>query len=123
MAAFDSKYPADDTINTVIKKLEDLISILKEKMSNSTIPSVSGKHSLLSLLEQCDKKERTRLINKISESDKSLSSQLKKEMITVEDLLKMPDPSIQMVLRDVNRDQLIIVLKIINHYRILFSEI
>lgn len=111
MAAFDSKYPSDDTIKTVIKNLENLISILKGKMSNSAIPSISGKKSLLALLEQCDKKEQTRLLNKISTFDKSLSSQLKKEIITIEDLLKMPDHSIQMVLRNVSRDQLIIVLK------------
>jgi flagellar motor switch protein FliG len=100
-----------ETRPEVIERLE---SMVREKLSTlvSQDYSVSGGvKPLADILNHADRSTERNVLDRLTEHDAALAEEIRRLLFTFEDIVKLDDRSIQLVLRDVDSKELAIALR------------
>ncbi|HEY8519062.1 MAG TPA: flagellar motor switch protein FliG [Gammaproteobacteria bacterium] len=101
-----------DTIHP--NALQELDEILERQLAgnNTTKASVvGGLKRAADILNFMDSSSETAILEEIGKHDQNLSTRIQELMFTFENLLELDDRSIQRLLREVSREQLVVALK------------
>lgn len=95
------------------KALNEVLDIFKVQFNNMKIREkrVNGIRTLADILNFSDKNTEDYILSMIEEKDSALSDKIKNLMFIFDDLVKIDDRGIQMILKEVNNEDLIISLK------------
>jgi flagellar motor switch protein FliG len=96
------------------KIIEEIESVLKEQLES--LGSVEGKQLggvevVANILNQMDRKLESELLGKIEEADPTLAERIRQLMFTFEDLLKIDDRGMQVLLKEITSEDVAIALK------------
>ena len=94
--------------------LEDLDDVLKSQMdiTKGKGKKVGGIKMIAETLNQCDRTLEQKILEKIQEKDDLLADSIRQFMFVFDDLVKVDDRGIQMILKDVNTEKLALAMKI-----------
>ncbi len=92
-------------IEIVLKELEQSKGIFTKGQS------VSGKKIIAEILNQADKNTEKAVMEKIEEEDGELASSIRQLMFVFEDLNKIDDRGIQMIMKEISTEDLTIAMK------------
>jgi len=93
---------ADDVERSIMEALDD---------HGTDLWRVEGVDRAARVLGQLDMMEQELLLGQIADEDEDLSVQLRKRMVTFDDLGAMDSRSVQMLLRNVDRETLVVALR------------
>lgn len=96
------------------KIIEEVEGVLKEQLES--LGAVEGKQIggvevVASILNQMDRKLESELLDKIEEADPSLAERIRQLMFTFEDLLKVDDKGMQVILKEITSEDVALALK------------
>jgi flagellar motor switch protein FliG len=100
-----------ETRPEVIERLE---SMMREKLSSlvSQDYAVSGGvKPLADILNHADRTTERNVLDRLTEQDSELAEEIRRLLFTFEDIVKLDDRSIQLVLRDVDSKELAVALR------------
>ncbi|MFN8132434.1 MAG: flagellar motor switch protein FliG [Solirubrobacteraceae bacterium] len=100
-----------ETRPEVVGQLEAMI---KEKLSSlvsQEYAAVSGVKPLAEILNHADRPTERNVLDQLSETEPELAEEIRRLLFTFEDLIKLDDRSIQLVLKDVDQKDLAIALR------------
>lgn len=95
------------------KALKEVLEIFKIQFGGKKIKEkrVNGVRTLADILNFADKNTEEFILSMIEERDTSLSDKIKSLMFVFDDLIKLDDRGIQMLLKEVSTEDLVIALK------------
>lgn len=94
----------------ILGKIED--TLRSEFISNLAGARQRNSHELMAeIFNNFDRQTEGRFLGKLDESDREASEQIKMLMFTFEDLAKLDNASVQTLLREVDKSELILALK------------
>ncbi len=88
--------------------------IIKQKLSNVMVQeyaSVGGVAAVAEILNNTDRPTERNVLDRISEADPNLAEEIRMLLFTFEDVVKLDDRSIQLVLREVDQKDLALALR------------
>ena len=91
-----------------------LEAMIKEKLSSlvsQEYAAVSGVKPLAEILNHADRPTERNVLDQLSETEPELAEEIRRLLFTFEDLIKLDDRSIQLVLKDVDQKDLAIALR------------
>ncbi len=96
------------------KIIEEVEAVLKEQLES--LGSVEGKQIggvelVASILNQMDRKLESELLDKIEEADPALAERIRQLMFTFEDLMKVDDRGMQVLLKEITSEDVALALK------------
>jgi len=93
--------------------LEDLKEVLKGQldMGQNKGKKLGGSRTVAEILNQCDRVTEQVVMGKIEEQDNVLADSIRKLMFVFDDLAKVDDRGIQMILKEVSTEELTLALK------------
>jgi len=104
MAAIESIPPG------IIAEMDDVLN--EEMKTAATVGTkVGGVESVAEMLNQMDKATETRILATIEESNPDLAEQIRELMFTFEDLVLIDSGQMQIVLKDIDQQDLVMSLK------------
>jgi flagellar motor switch protein FliG len=89
-------------------------SVMKQKLSNviaQDYSSAGGVKSLAEILNQADRSTERNVLDQLAQSNGELAEEVRLLLFTFEDVVKLDDRSIQMVLKEVDQKDLAIALR------------
>jgi flagellar motor switch protein FliG len=92
----------------------DVEAVLRQKLSNvvtQEYSSAGGVQSLADILNQVDRATERNVLDSLAERDAELAEEVRLLLFTFEDLVKLDDRSIQLVLKDVDAKDLGLALR------------
>ena len=95
-------------ISQVEKGLERKLSAV---VSPADMPTAGGVNFLVKMLNQVDRGTEKSILVALESNNPQLSEEVRNKMFTFEDLIKLDDRSVQRILRDVNKQDLLMSLK------------
>ena len=101
----------NETSPEVIQVVE---RIIKQKLSNvitQEYANVGGVDAVAEILNQTDRPTERNVLDRIAEADAELAEQIRMLLFTFEDIVKLDDRSIQLVLRQVDQKDLALALR------------
>ncbi len=96
------------------KIIEDVENVLKEQLEATNAvegKQIGGVEMVASILNQLDRKLESELLGKIEEDDAALAERIRQLMFTFEDLLKIDDRGMQMLLKEITSEEVALALK------------
>ncbi|MCS7281696.1 MAG: flagellar motor switch protein FliG [Desulfobacterota bacterium] len=103
------------TLEKVDKKiLEDVETVLREQLEAIGVVEgreLGGVEMVANILNQMDRSQETTLLGKIEEKDHDLAERIRRLMFTFDDLLKIDNRGIQILLKEISSEDLTIALK------------
>ncbi|MGI8780594.1 MAG: flagellar motor switch protein FliG [Solirubrobacteraceae bacterium] len=100
-----------ETRPEVVSQIE---SVMKQKLSNviaQEYSSAGGVKSLADILNQADRSTERNVLDQLAQSNGELAEEVRLLLFTFEDVVKLDDRSIQMVLKEVDQKDLAIALR------------
>jgi flagellar motor switch protein FliG len=94
-----------------VKLVEDT---MRRKFASGTepgVPTVGGVKSLATILAHADHSTERKVLDSLTESNGELAAHVRQLLFTFDDLMKLDDRAIQLVLREVNRQDLPLALR------------
>jgi flagellar motor switch protein FliG len=94
--------------------IEEIESVLKEQLESlggNEGRQIGGVEVVASILNQMDRKLESDLLDKIEESDPSLAERIRQLMFTFEDLMKVDDRGMQVLLKEITSEDVALALK------------
>jgi flagellar motor switch protein FliG len=94
--------------------LEEVENVLKEQLESVGVVDgrqLGGVDLVASILNQMDRTLETELLGRLEEANPDLAEKIRQLMFTFEDLIKLDDKGIQVLLKDVSSDDIAIALK------------
>lgn len=93
--------------------IEDLKEALKGQldMGKNKGKKLGGSRTIAEILNQCDRATEQAIIGKIEEQDNLLADSIRKLMFVFDDLAKVDDRGIQMILKEASTEELTLALK------------
>ncbi|MBM4423065.1 MAG: flagellar motor switch protein FliG [Chloroflexi bacterium] len=95
-------------VSQVEKGLERKLSAV---VSPVDMPTAGGVTFLIKILNQVDRGTEKSILQGLESSNPQLAEDVRSKMFTFEDLVKLDDRSVQRILRDVNKQDLLMALK------------
>lgn len=95
-------------VSQVEKGLERKLSAV---VSPADLPTAGGVNFLVKMLNQVDRGTEKSILGVLESSNPQLSEEVRTKMFTFEDITKLDDRSVQRILRDVNKQDLLMSLK------------
>ena len=98
--------------------LTELDAILEQRFEGNTtmkVANIGGVRMAAEMLNGLKGDLSTQIIEKMSEADKDLSTQIQDQMFIFENLLDLDDRGVQTLLREVSTDDLVLALKGASH--------
>ena len=96
----------------LIAELEEVIGGIAETELTTNLSTSGGVRSVATLLNKCTGQIAKVVLENIEKKDQSISAEIKKLMLLFEDLIFVDDRGIQRILRDIDRKDLAISLKV-----------
>src|SRR5215218_9621045 len=100
-----------ETRPEVVSQIE---SVMKQKLSNviaQEYSSAGGVKSLADILNQADRSTERNVLDQLAQTNGELAEEIRLLLFTFEDVVKLDDRSIQMVLKEVDQKDLAIALR------------
>ncbi|MBM64829.1 MAG: flagellar motor switch protein FliG [Myxococcales bacterium] len=91
--------------------LSEIYGVLSEELGDYAASQMDGKEYVANVLINMGKDDRDELLAAISDADVELGEEIRKQMFTFEDLLKMSPRDMQRLNRDVDNQTLMLSLK------------
>jgi flagellar motor switch protein FliG len=93
--------------------IEELKEVLKGQleMGKTKGKRMGGTKTIAEILNQCDRSTEQAVIGKIEEQNNTLADSIRKLMFVFDDLVKVDDRGIQMILKETSADELSLALK------------
>ena len=91
--------------------LSEIYGVLSEELGDYAASQMDGKEYVANVLINMGKDDRDELLAAISDADVELGEEIRKQMFTFEDLLKMGARDMQRLNRDVDNQTLMLSLK------------
>jgi flagellar motor switch protein FliG len=93
--------------------IDDLKEVLKGQldMGKNKGKKLGGSRTIAEILNQCDRTTEQAVIGKIEEQDNVLADSIRKLMFVFDDLAKVDDRGIQMILKEASTEELTLALK------------
>jgi flagellar motor switch protein FliG len=93
--------------------IDDLKEVLKGQldMGKNKGKKLGGSRTIAEILNQCDRATEQAVIGKIEEQDNVLADSIRKLMFVFDDLAKVDDRGIQMILKEASTEELTLALK------------
>lgn len=101
----------DRTSPEIIREVENILERKISTMGTQDYTSVGGLKSIVGILNKVDRQTEKTIMETLEVQDPELSEEIKKLMFVFEDIIKMDDRSIQLVLREVDSKDLAVALK------------
>ncbi|HEX3801959.1 MAG TPA: flagellar motor switch protein FliG [Solirubrobacteraceae bacterium] len=101
----------DDVSPEVVKMVEDTMRRKFASASEPDIPTVGGVKSLATILAHADHSTERKVLDCLTESNGELATEVRQLLFTFDDLVKLDDRAIQLVLREVDRQDLSLALR------------
>jgi flagellar motor switch protein FliG len=95
----------------VIEEIEKQFASEMETVGDVQLRETDGQKSAVGLLKRMDPEKSDALIKELGEIDGVLADQLRPLLFTFEDLLRIDSRGMQLLLREVSREQLVVALK------------
>lgn len=94
--------------------VEFLSGSLREKLSGSLeheLPAAGGVEALAAILNYTEQSTERAVVDYVDARDEALAAELRARMFTFEDIVKLDSRAIQLLLREVNRSDLLLALR------------
>lgn len=101
----------DRTSPEIIREVESILERKILTLGTQDYTSAGGIKSVVNILNKVDRATEKTILETLEVQDPELSEEIKKLMFVFEDIMKMDDRSIQMVLREVDSKDLALALK------------
>jgi flagellar motor switch protein FliG len=100
-----------ETSPDVVKQVE---AVMKAKLANvvqQEYSAAGGIKSLADILNNADRSTERNVLDKITETDESLGAEVRRLLFIFEDITKLDDRSIQLILREADQKDLALALR------------
>jgi flagellar motor switch protein FliG len=101
----------DSTSPEIIREVENTLEKKISSLGTQDYTSAGGINSIVKILNNVDRSTEKTILETLEVQDPVLSEEIKKLMFVFEDMIKMDDRSIQLVLREVESKDLALALK------------
>lgn len=101
----------DSTSPEIIREIENTLEKKISSLGTQDYTSAGGINSIVEILNHVDRATEKTILETLEVQDPVLSEEIKKLMFVFEDIIKMDDRSIQLVLREVESKDLALALK------------
>lgn len=101
----------DSTSPEIIREVENTLEKKISSLGTQDYTSAGGINSIVEILNHVDRSTEKTILETLEVQDPVLSEEIKKLMFVFEDIIKMDDRSIQLVLREVESKDLALALK------------
>lgn len=101
----------DRTSPEIIREVENILERKIGTLGTQDYTSAGGIKSIVGILNKVDRATEKTILETLEVQDPELSEEIKKLMFVFEDIIKMDDRSIQLVLREVDSRDLALALK------------
>lgn len=101
----------DRTSPEIIREIENVLEKKISTMGTQDYTIAGGIKSIVNILNKVDRQTEKTIMETLEVQDPELSEEIKKLMFVFEDIIKMDDRSIQLVLREVDSKDLSVALK------------
>jgi len=101
----------DRTSPEIIREVENVLEKKISTMGTQDYTSAGGIKAIVNILNNVDRQTEKTILETLEVQDPELSEEIKKLMFVFEDIIKMDDRSIQLVLREVDSKDLAVALK------------
>lgn len=93
--------------------IEDLKEIIKGQLETAAGKGtkLGGARTVAEILNQCDRSTEQAVLTKLDEQNNTLADSIRQLMFVFDDLAKVDDRGIQMILKEVNSEELVLALK------------
>lgn len=96
---------------SALHEIEEVLKVQLDMSKSKEGRSFNGTQVIAELLNHCDRSMEQDIIDKISEEDNELAESIQELMLTFDDLEKIDDKGIQMILKELSTDDLSLALK------------
>jgi flagellar motor switch protein FliG len=96
---------------SVIEDIEKQFTVEAATVGDSKVKAIDGKMAAVGLLKRMSPDQSETLIKELSAQDAALAEQLRPLLFTFEDLRRVDSRGMQLLLREVSREHLIVALK------------
>lgn len=97
---------------SLLSEMEQVLEDVAESEISQSMSSMGGTKSVAAVLNKCTTATAKIIMEKIEEKDPSLAGEIKRLMFLFEDLLFVDDKGIQRILREVDKKDLAMALKV-----------
>lgn len=101
----------DRTSPEIIREVENILEKKMSTLGSEDYTSTGGINAIVNILNKVDRSTEKTILETLEIQDPELSEEIKKLMFVFEDITKMDDRSIQLVLREVDSKDLALALK------------
>jgi flagellar motor switch protein FliG len=96
----------------LLAEVENVVEEIAQTEVSQSMSSMGGAKSVANVLNKCNNTTAKTILDRIEETDPHLSMEIKRLMFLFEDLLFVDDRGIQRVLREVDKRELALALKV-----------
>jgi flagellar motor switch protein FliG len=100
-----------ETSPDVVKQVEDVIRQKAASVVQQEYSVAGGVKSLADILNQADRSTERNVLDSLSETDEELAAEVRRLLFVFEDLVKLDDRGIQLVLREADQKDLALALR------------
>jgi flagellar motor switch protein FliG len=100
-----------ETSPDVVKQVEDVIRQKAASVVQQEYSAAGGVKSLADILNHADRSTERNVLDTLSESDEELAAEVRRLLFVFEDLVKLDDRAIQLVLREADQKDLALALR------------
>jgi flagellar motor switch protein FliG len=98
----------------LLKEVESVIEEIARTEIGQTMNAAGGTKSMAGVLNMCDAEAQREILEYIEQKDSNIASEIKKQMFIFDDLKGVDDRGIQRILREVDRRELALSLKVVD---------
>lgn len=98
----------------LMAEVEDVVEEIAQSEISQSMSSMGGTKSMAAVLNKCNNASAKGILEHIEQSDPQLASEIKRLMFLFEDLLYVDDRGIQRILREVDKRELAMALKVVD---------
>ena len=95
----------------VVSEIDEVLSREMQASGAMGTSKVGGIEAVAEMLNSLDKSTETRILATIEESNPDLAEQIRELMFTFEDMVLIDSKSMQVVVKEMNKDELVLALK------------
>jgi flagellar motor switch protein FliG len=99
---------------SLLAEVEDVVEEIARTEISQSLSSMGGTKSMASVLNKCNSATAKMILEHIDQQDAQLSGEIKRLMFLFEDLLYVDDRGIQRILREVDKRELALALKVVD---------
>jgi len=100
-----------ETSPEVVKQVEEVMRQKLDTVVQQEYSAAGGVKSLAEILNHADRSTERNVLDSLAESDEELAAEVRRLLFTFEDIVKLDDRSIQMILREADQKDLALALR------------